>query len=310
MAENLYNQLFPLDAGIAKVYRNAVGSSANGVIDRTEANSIFDKAIDGKTITTNEAKALNLILQKAKFKSGVKQHLKDRIRERATRNAIIKGTGKWLDEEKEIGKITAALGTNYVGKVNFKSPETKILYQPNYYAVIKKLIDDMDILVFRLVAAELNESAGLGSGLYRSDGEALFLYEGMPVHAEIPLIVHEVTHSIQDWLDINSKVKYIEADAYIAQAVVCHALGRSFKKDSEHPLHVAFFHAVPIVLEGGGNPNNQHWRPAYLEVVKAVSKHHLYKEKKDQPRKFKKKGENKERKEFIRLLKALKTNPN
>jgi hypothetical protein len=309
MAENLYDQLFPLDAGIANVYRKAVGNRANGVIDKTEANAIFNKAIDGKTITTSEAKALHLILRKAQFKTGVKQHLKDRIREKATRNAIVKGTGKWVDGEKELANVTAALGTDYVGKVNFKSPETKVLYQPNYYAVIKKLIDDMDILVFRLHAAELNESAGLGGGFYRSGSEAVFLYEGMPLKNEIPLIVHEVTHSIQDWLDINSKVKYIEADAYIAQAVVCHLLGRKFEEDSEKPLPVAFFHAAPMVLEGDGNMNNPHWRPAYLEVVKAVGKHHIYQHKKDDPRKFKKKGENKERKEFIRLLRALKNNP-
>ena len=46
-----------------------------------------------------------------------------------------------------------------------------------------------------------------------------FMIYGMDPRKRRPTIVHEATHTIQDWEDVTSLAHHSEADAFIAQTV-------------------------------------------------------------------------------------------
>jgi hypothetical protein len=79
---------------------------------------------------------------------------------------------------------------------------------------MRKLIAEGEIKVFAVDAAKLHDKGGI----YWSGNDRLILYKGVSPLQQRWLIIHEVTHAVQDWSDAVLADKYAEADAYIAAA--------------------------------------------------------------------------------------------
>jgi hypothetical protein len=308
MSAELYNKLRKLDTGMAAVYKKAVGGKFTGIISRKEADAIFAKAIDGKTITRKEAEALNEIIKRGRFASDVSDHLIRKIKSKKGKAALIAGTEQWLFEDHELKPVRAALGMANVRKICFHSPGTKLSYKPLYYQGVSNLIEDGDIYVFRMHASGLNKTAGLGSGSYARKSNELRIYSGLSTKAFTEMVIHESTHAIQDLMDIRSQVKFVEADAYVAHAVTTRQLKRNLNKESDHPHNVAFHGAAKLVWDG--KASGQKWKSAYGDVVDAVAAHDLYAHKQNKGRQYKETGESEKAilRSILRSLKKKKKN--
>ena len=90
-------------------------------------------------------------------------------------------------------------------------------------------------------------------------------------------IVHEATHSIQDWADVSAKNKYIEADAYIAGVVADLAQGGKGTADLTDWVWTPAKEAAKLVLAGKASADDKAWTDAYNDVVKQVELDDNYK---------------------------------
>jgi hypothetical protein len=157
-----------------------------------------------------------------------------------------------------------------VGGLTFHSPGTNIPFMPHHYFAIKGLMESNEIEVYAM------RDGGLASGflelgaMYRSDADRLLLYSTANMVVLKTLIAHEVTHAIQDWLDIAiPSTMTIEADAYIAGATALKSM--KMKPTSAGAYEVAHREAAPIVLAGKATLDNQAWKDAYEAVSQAVA---------------------------------------
>ncbi len=284
MSSELYTKLRRLDRGIAAAYKSAVGSSYRGSISKREARVIFNKAVDNERISTKEAKALVLIIDDARFGTDAKEYLIKKLKTSAAKEALRDGSGKLLLASSELAKLNNAL-KQFTNKINFKSPGSNIRYTPRDYSVIKYLINEHWLFVYELKDSGLHKRTKTGKGVYFSSSDELYLVAGLGSKSYASMTVHEVTHAIQDWRDIRSKVKYIEADAYVAQAVANHTMGRSISEGNK-PWQVAYHGAGKMVYENRDGSRNQAWKDAYQDLVQAVEGHGLYSHKHNKRRNY------------------------
>src|SRR5207302_745411 len=103
-----------------------------------------------------------------------------------------------------------ALGGALTTRIQFVGPYTNIQYSPAHYAVIAKLIDigEIKIKAAPFGSASLMKDLGLESGeaVYHSISNNIYVQEFMDETGGAVLtwlIVHEATHAIQDWLDMD-----------------------------------------------------------------------------------------------------------
>ena len=268
-------------------------------------NRIFARAIDGDSISTREAKALVLVIDECRFERGAKKHLIEKLKKNAAKEALRDGSGNLLITDNELSKLNSAL-LRYTKKISFRSPGTKLRYRPAHYSVIKKLVADLEIFVYEVKDAGLYKKTKSGRGLYSSSRDELFLVAGMSAKGYAALTVHEAAHAIQDWQDIKSTVKFIEADAYVAQGVANHAVGARMSASDQDtkPWQAAFHGASKLVVEDKDKSDSQEWIDAYHNVVDAVEKNSIYGHKHSHKRKYDEKGTD-ERKRFRSILRRL-----
>jgi hypothetical protein len=100
---------------------------------------------------------------------------------------------------------------------------------------------------------------------------------------------------VQDWFDIPSDVttRYVEADAYIAQAVV----DPNMKADDKLKA------AAEFVRKGTAAKGNEAWNKAYEAVAALMDIHPVYKDRAKDPSKMAE-GTG-EKTEFEKVIKAL-----
>ena len=119
-------------------------------------------------------------------------------------------------------------------------------------------------------------------------------------------IVHEATHSIQDWADVSAKNKYIEADAYIAGVVADLAQGGKGTADLTGWVWTPAKEAAKLVLAGKASANDKAWTDAYDAVVKEVESDDDYKTSNEEMFDPKRKKEGKrEKDQFDKILAEL-----
>src|SRR5205814_5332804 len=115
-----------------------------------------------------------------------------------------------------------------------------------------------EIKVYELRAAGFNFLLQM-YGQYRSDLNRLIIFSGLTQSHLVNIVVHEVTHAIQDWRDFDSKmIKHTEADAFIAGAVANRTLGQRAFKYTE-PWDAAH-EAAELVNAGNAKPGNPAWQ--------------------------------------------------
>src|SRR5262245_15795578 len=112
----------------------------------------------------------------------------------------------------------------------------------------------------------------------RSDiyANQLSLYGSSKPEDLVPEVVHEATHAIQDWLDVEKENMYMECDAYIAQSVIYKTLRDRLQPGQTTPVGVAYDVAADLVRSGNAKSLNKPWTDAYDKVLAAVTKDPRY----------------------------------
>jgi hypothetical protein len=253
------------DPGIAERWQK-VGGKLDKTVDETVFDKVFLPVFKGKSISTGQAKALDLFWMKMwpKFTDDAGALYQTAIRIAYDNELFTANPSARLKTADQLKDYFGAIGAA-AGKLTFTSPGTGIAYTPDTYLAIKQLMTDGQIAVFEADAAYLQAKAGR----YRSDVNRLVLYKTPKPENKRWAIVHEVTHAIQDWFDIKKKFKYTETDAFIAAAVA--ALGvneATYTAMQDYPSQRA---AAQIVLDKKAVLSNADWTGAYANVVKDVA---------------------------------------
>jgi hypothetical protein len=302
--EEFYRALADLDKGVADRWKRATGGKLKTKITDEALAAIFGPIIASHKISAKQAKALQLFWAQT-FDKMTKGAVGDFIQTVALAYDLdwfFDGSAKALVTDDDLREFNASLSMSMIGKIDFVSPRaprgTGLAYYPGLYTAVRVLVARGDVKVFSVDAAALLSRAGL----YRSDINRLVLYEGLDPLLARPTVVHEVTHAIQDWRDVVSVHKYIEADAFIAGAVAAMSTGKQYFL--EYP---ALEKAGRLVLAGKGGAGNAEFEGAYGDVVKAIEGDFQYVKEKDLPWKPmpSEKGTD-EAKIFAQLLKDIK----
>jgi hypothetical protein len=216
--------------------------------------------------------------------------------------------GQVLVTPYELRNVTNALGAGMTGKLAFKSPRTNFSYVPGHYQVILDLISKQKIIVTKVRMYGMDVFAGptLPNATYGSDDNQLTTY-GVDTPAKTAMyIVHEATHSIQDWADVSAKNMYIEADAFIAGVVADLAQGGKGTADLTDWVWPPAKEAAKLVLAGKASADDKAWTDAYNDVVKQVELDDNYKTSNERMFDPKRKKEGKgEKDQFDKILAEL-----
>jgi hypothetical protein len=291
MGTPLYNKLKPLDEELAAEYQKIIGVNAKTdpkkTIDMEGAQRLLEQAADKDVITSQEAEALALLYDSGVFTDEVQKAFEQALLSPGAMNLILKGTAvPILDVDQEMKDFISAIDKSGTSVISFYSPGTKFTYTAAHYQAIKELGKKggrEGILLMRVVDHELYDKLDGPGAIYDSKTNKFFFFQHSKWTAitRDPLIIHEATHAIQDWNDILSVNKYVEADAYIAQAVSGAFMGGKQLVSTGDMNDVAFTVAAPLVRAGKATPPTgkdfDAWKDAYMQVVKAVEKHPVYK---------------------------------
>lgn len=287
MSREVFEKLSKVDVGMANAYQKAIRSNPDGKIDLVGAKAIFAEVIDGLTakgkaaITTDEAIALNYLLKVATFtQDAVDFVAQSLLAKTPNKNLVIyealdEGGAAKLLKADERKAVAALLDIALVQGIRFHSPGTNIQFEPNYYFAMSEMLANGEIEIYAVQDGGLVSEFLETGAAYRSDLDRMFVFANSNAFALKTLIVHEVTHAIQDWLDVElPESTAIEADAYIAGALAMKAL--KVKSMTAGAYDTAYKEAVPIILAGKATLNNRDWREAYRAVKDAVGKEQGY----------------------------------
>ena len=258
-----------------------------------------------RQVNERHAAALMKLLGGAEFTDEGLIHLRVFIQVAEDGSYLMAGATP-LVSANELKPVNNALGMGTVAGITFKSPGTGLSYSPSQYRAIQALIAKNDIAVLEVRLAGLEKFAGLVvGGTYVSDINRLFVYQhASPAQLTI-IVVHEVTHAIQDWRNVRTTMKYAEADAYIAGAVADLSL-RTGKPTLAGPVFDPAIAAARLVIGGEAVSGNAAWEAAYKAVVADVAKSPVYKKVKDIRLETIQKGEgNREKDKFDALLTGI-----
>jgi hypothetical protein len=287
--DKYYDDLATFDKDLANAFEAATGGKPKSTYGKAGAQKILDVLLADGGISSNEAYVMNEILWLASFDDEAGMLFATKLQEAIYLNgALLKNSLQIPANSNVMDTFSANLDLGNVGKIKFTSPGTKISYEPTQFLAIKAMLDKGDITVYSpgLGAFARNPIlGGLEAGSYTSDINKLVYYDSYDPIDRAATIVHEATHAIQDWLDVQSTVRFCEADAYIAGAVVAHVRKWTKKDLIPHSIAaVAFNSAAKLVIKGkAGDPSNKDWKKAYTAVTNAVAKDPLYKSKIDDP---------------------------
>jgi hypothetical protein len=171
-------------------------------------------------------------------------------------------------DEEQLQQIADLLGNGVVSRITFKSPGTNISYAPFDYIAVGQLIVNRDVKVFVSHTGGLSTFAD-DAAAYHSNLNYLMIYKMDPRKRRLN-IVHEATHTIQDWEDVTSLAHPIEADAFIAEAVAELTLYPDSRDPDDGDVEKTALAAAKMVIDKTAIDSNKAWQTAYKNVVTAV----------------------------------------
>jgi hypothetical protein len=260
-----------LSGGVANAYRRVMDGSES-------AKLIFERVDDDDVITEQESEALRLIVTEGNLPDPERKVLVKLLLDNW--EALTNATRKRVKGD-ALKRYYNALQSPTVAKLTFWSPGTWILYDPTRYQVIGSLVKSGEIKVYEVFdgglsrkliedSAKYNLATG-GTNRSRYDPQANELIMMSDDQYIEHTIVHEMTHAVQDWGGSEKEGIYLEADAYIAQAVVMTLSGlKTTQAGKKYPLGVAMEQAAPLVLDRKAERGNQKWNQAYSAVYDSM----------------------------------------
>lgn len=265
----LYDQVAALDKGIADRWKGRTRDNPGHKLTPGDIDAIMSpllKKADLRRgtarITEKEAEAIVTLVRTTNFDKGGVDRLRYWVQLAQDSLAL---DLKALVTADELAPIHQALAI--AANFSFSSPGTKVNYAPHHYIGISELIKQSKINVFQAQMSDLGVLTD-DEGQYYSNFNILIVYDKLDNNAFKATVVHETTHSVQDWLDVRTQRRYSEADAYIAEAATMDKL--TFRGD----LMAAAFRASRFILDRKAVVSNKDWNDAYGKVVKAYDATH------------------------------------
>jgi hypothetical protein len=171
-------------------------------------------------------------------------------------------------DQGQLQQLANFLGNGVISRITFKSPGTNISYAPFDYVAVGQLIVNRDVKVFISHTGGLSTLADVKAE-YISNINWFVIY-GMDPRKRRTTIVHEATHVIQDWEDVESLVHHSEADAFIAESVTDLVLFPDSRNPNDGDVEKKALAAARMVIDKTAIDSNKNWRKAYESVVTAV----------------------------------------
>lgn len=264
----LYDELNALDPWIAGQYSAATrGKGPNDKLGVDFADLVFNRVMKDTAITTKEAGALVLLIDRRVFSVDAAKHLAERLSKEGA-DAIQRGATQLKKGSKELDRFNHALDLHTVRHIDFWSPATNHFYRPLHYVAISQLIDSGAITVWSMDTAGLSQRFRLGSSGEYVPSSNRFIMDVDNLSDRV-VIVHEATHAIQDWRDMSSAIAYLEADAYVAEAVVTADFNLTAWMSRE--VKWAVDRGLPdLVFDKKAVQGNADWKDAYEDLVTQV----------------------------------------
>jgi hypothetical protein len=262
----LFNAVARHDQGVAERWKVRTRENASRELQPADIDFIIGPIFQGTgAITEEQGKAIIALLEPLRVNVEAVRRLRVLVDGAESLN-------RWrlmpLVTADELRPVYTALGQGVVGKIRFKSPGTGLTYAPFDYLAIANLMAEKKIAVFESKVGMLTLFAS-SRGYYTSTKNQLIFHEFRNPDKRTALIVHEVTHAIQDWKDVRSRRRFIEADAFIAEAVVTRTQrGSSPQSDPNTAIIEA---AAEKVMNGQVDARNQDWNAAYTAVVNLMA---------------------------------------
>lgn len=275
-----YKDLKNFDAGIADRWKRA--TKDNPALKLTDAMMITIVGWTTKTVektdikfpaydrqfSENQAKAIVLLLDK--MDSAAKDQFILYLNIADTNDLLFqKGVMKRLRTPDELKRVTDFVTTS-VSRISWVSPGSKFGYFALQYTAIVELIKDKKIgLIEEMDGGLVNASgAALNFGSYGLQSNSLRVANSPSDASKRSTIVHELTHAIQDWYDLDINILAAETDAAICGAVAEHASGQRAQKGIV--LFDKAFAAAAFVFQNKTAAGHTPWTDAYTAVEEQV----------------------------------------
>lgn len=260
----LYDQVAALDKGVADRWKAQTHDNPKHGLTADDVDAIISPLLKTKKgtakISKAQAEAIVTLLRGTTFAKGGLDRLRFWI-QFAERSIALDLRGLFDDELTPIYHALA-IGAH----ISFTSPGTKIAYAPHDYMATVQLIKQDKIMVFKAEMSDLTIFTQK-DGEYRSNLNMLIIYSKIDSDAFTQTVVHESTHAIQDWRDVTTRRRFIEADGYIAGST-------TVDEPFDGELQLAAFKASRFVNERKALSGNKDWQKAYENVVKAYDATH------------------------------------
>jgi hypothetical protein len=265
----LYKTVSKLDPGIAERWKHQTTDDPKHELTAADIVMIVGPLLDGpKIITEDQCKAIVELFQKPRVSQPALAKLREYVNKIGSRRRFQsrKLTGD------ELKPVYAALGQGVTGRIMFQSPVSNISYAPFDYAAVANFVGNSLMSVFEIQNDKLyalaTDAAFLVTGV-----DMMFLYHSSDPLSRTLTIVHEATHVIQSKRGRGIQRQYIEADAYVAQAIATYTLNNG-KPYLEGLIHERAFWAAEWLLRFNDKSasSKEHWSFAYGEVVKMVAR--------------------------------------
>ena len=267
----LFDSLTALDRKLADRWKIRTRDNAKHILTPADIDFILSDLIKSARttdITANQGSAI-IMMFNASANSGKSGAAFDRIVhyvniwEKAFRLNV-----QPVVDKGQLQQLADFLGNGVVSRITFKSPGTNISYAPFDYIAVGQLIVNREVKVF------ISQTGGLStladkSASYISNLNWFVIYHLNPRNRRTT-IVHEATHVIQDWEDVESLVHHAEADAFIAASVTDLALFPDSRNPDDGDVEKKALAAANMVIDKTAIDSNKNWRKAYESVVTAV----------------------------------------
>ena len=274
MGNELVARLHLLDPGIESDFKKAtIGKDPGYKLGVDFADLVFERVMKDSVIRTKEAEALVLLIENHVFSEAARQRLIDRLSTNEAGLAAERGATQLKKGSKELNLFNSALDLHVVRDVTFWSPGTLHWYRPLHYSAIRQLVESGSITVWSMDAARLTDYVKFGLSAEYLHVPNAFIVEKDRLMDRVT-IVHEATHAIQDWRDFVADVKLLEADAYIAEAMVANDLQPPFL--SSEAKWAINGDLVDMVLNNEAIQGNKKWEAIYKDMVSQVMMDPIY----------------------------------
>ena len=283
----LYTQLLWLDPPIAIRWKQRTNDDPNRRLTAADIEAILGPLRTGK-IGVAQGKAIVEIMQKPRASDeavGALKKIMGEIEDIHLSGREVFQTKKLSGNE--LSQVCDALGLANTSRILFTSPKTNATYASFDYLAVAEGIKAGAPEVFTLNVDRLNILM-TSAASYNSTGNKFYIHRTRNLKELAATIVHEATHVIQDFRQIEARRKYIEADAYIAEAIATYSFnnGQSlYEPTSIYGLafsaakYLIFFSDNREVYLAANSSNTREvetgrnmWARAYDKVVDAVTK--------------------------------------